>query len=191
MTFWERSAVTKRDDGADGSSHELMVHKMQPCPSHSYSRAPQHGPRLGQEHQILSGDCPSVCAWWVIVEIGVMCVGEEIRQHRTITRPKSFPRGADGREGTNLRWTTSSRGKACVQSSRLQKSMAMAMMIFGRNYEQNVIGYGALDIPTKARAGRGGDDGQAKKSLYSCDIMLRYWIFVILFCTRATELRSD
>jgi len=33
--------------------------------------------------------------------------------------------------------------------------MAMAMMIFGRNYEQNVIGYGALD--TKARAGRGGD----------------------------------
>ena len=49
--------------GGSPPSHKLMIHKMRPCPSHSYSRAPRHGPRLGQEHQILSGDCPSVlCA---------------------------------------------------------------------------------------------------------------------------------
>ena len=49
------------EGGHDGSSHELMVHKMHACPIYSYSRDPQHGPRLGQEHQILFGDCPSVC----------------------------------------------------------------------------------------------------------------------------------
>ena len=51
------------EGGHDGSSYELMVHKMHACPirSYIYSRDPQHGPRLGQEHQILFGDCPSVC----------------------------------------------------------------------------------------------------------------------------------
>jgi hypothetical protein len=34
------------------SESELMVHKMCLYPSYSYGRAPQYGPRLGQEHRI-------------------------------------------------------------------------------------------------------------------------------------------
>ena len=35
----------------------LMMHKMRPHPTNSNGRGPQHGPHLGQEHLILSGDC--------------------------------------------------------------------------------------------------------------------------------------
>ena len=40
-----------------GNTASLMMHKMRPHPTNSNGRGPQHGPHLGQEHMILSGDC--------------------------------------------------------------------------------------------------------------------------------------
>ena len=40
-----------------GNTASLMLCKMRPHPTNSNGRGPQHGPHLGQEHMILSGDC--------------------------------------------------------------------------------------------------------------------------------------
>ncbi len=59
MRWWVESI---EDDG-NRPLYKLMIHMMQPCPVHSYSRDPQHDHCYGHDTIYQLGDCSSIGMW--------------------------------------------------------------------------------------------------------------------------------
>ncbi len=66
---WREESI---EDGDDGPSHELMIHMLQPCLIHSYSRDQKHGPCCGHDTFYQLDDCSSSGVQYGVM-VGMIC----------------------------------------------------------------------------------------------------------------------